>query len=132
MGAMRRWLRHLVPAVAVALMVAACATPPNAPAVAYLTGTVYFRVEGLGADCVGPRGWTDIHPGTTVTVSGGGRSSSGPLVVLDRLPGECRFEFVIPVAEADIYGIRIGPRTPRGYDAVPIRAAGWQVTLSLA
>lgn len=122
-------------------------------AVAVVAGVVMFGMAGAsntidgtftladssgfsntGTGCVGDGGYSDIRPGTAVTV----RDGSGTILGTSSLgPGEelvvwCQFEFTVAgIPKADFYEIEVGRRGSLSYSYDEMARNDWNVSFSL-
>jgi hypothetical protein len=94
----------------------------------------YERTSGPGVACAGYGGYGDVKPGLQVTVEdekgtiiGDGALSEGSSVA-----DGCSFDFKVPdLPRANFYKIEVGRRGNVNYKYDAIKAAGWNVTLTL-
>jgi hypothetical protein len=128
-------MKSLMPAL---LLIGVAACGPGAVTSHALTGTLTLKAgDSRTPTCEGTGGYSDIHPGTQLTVKdeagvivGSGTLGAATSPADTRYP--CEYPFTISeVGAAKFYSVEVSKRGALTYSAADMDKMGWKVSLTL-
>jgi hypothetical protein len=97
-----------------------------------------FKSATQGRACSGSGGYSDIRSGAQVTVSDGNGKllattalTDGKITASNSVNGDCMFEFIIKVPDADFYAVEVSHRGQLKYSKNDLEDRGWLLFASL-